>query len=87
MSESEISKKVIGIIAERLNKDADKITRESKFYEDLGADSLDIVELIMLFEDEFGTKTPDDEYELLTTVGSVIDYVERKVAEEKGNQA
>ena len=84
---SEISEKVIGIIAERLNKDPDKITRDSKFYEDLGADSLDIVELIMNFEEEFNTKIPDDEGELLTTVGAVIDYVERKVAEGKGPQA
>ena len=71
--------RVIRIIAQQLGKQESKIKRTDKFIEDLSADSLDIVQLIMALEDEFGTKIKDDEAELLTTVGDAIDYVEAKI--------
>ena len=72
--------RVIRIIAQQLGKQESKIKLTDKFIEDLSADSLDIVELIMALEDEFGTKIPDDEAELLTTVGAAIEYVENKIS-------
>jgi len=71
--------RVIKIIAQQLSTQESKIKLEDKFIEDLGADSLDIVELIMALEDEFGTKIPDDEAEILTTVGEAIEYIEKKI--------
>lgn len=76
---TETAARVKKIIAQQLNTQEGKIKLEDKFIEDLGADSLDIVELIMALEDEFGTKIPDDEAELLTTVGEAIAYVEKRV--------
>lgn len=79
---SDCEARVIKIIAQQLSTQESKIKHEYKFIEDLGADSLDIVELIMALEDEFGTKIPDNEAELLTTVGEAIAYVESKVGAE-----
>ena len=76
MSEAS-EEKVKGIIVEQLGVSADKVTREAKVVEDLGADSLDAVELVMAVEEEFGVEVPDDEAEGLTTVGAIIDYVEK----------
>ena len=76
MSESS-EEKVKGIIVEQLGVSADKVTREAKVVEDLGADSLDAVELVMAVEEEFGVEVPDDEAEGLTTVGAIIDYVDK----------
>lgn len=70
-----IEKRVKSIIADQLGVTDDKITPESKFIEDLGADSLDIVELIMAMEEEFGTEIPDEEAEKILTVGDAINYV------------
>ena len=67
------------IIAEQLGVEKEKITPESKFIEDLGADSLDVVELIMAFEEEFGIEIPDEDAEKIQTVGDVIKYLQEKV--------
>ena len=64
------------IVVDQLGVNADQITPEAKFIEDLGADSLDTVELVMAFEEEFGNEIPDEEAEKLTTVGDVIQYIE-----------
>ncbi|HCE05021.1 MAG: acyl carrier protein [Pedosphaera sp.] len=64
------------IVVDQLGVNADQITPEAKFIEDLGADSLDTVELVMALEEEFGNEIPDEEAEKLTTVGDVIQYIE-----------
>ncbi len=74
--ESNIESKVRDIIVEQLGVNAEQVTNDAKFIEDLGADSLDVVELVMAFEEEFGIEVPDDEAEKLVTVGDVIRYVE-----------
>jgi acyl carrier protein len=74
-----IEKRVKEIIVENLGLDPDKVTNESSFVEDLGADSLDTVELVMAFEEEFGIEIPDDDAEKLTMVGKAIDYLGEKL--------
>ncbi|MAY74319.1 MAG: acyl carrier protein [Phycisphaerae bacterium] len=69
--------KVIDIVAEQMNADREKITRETSFVEDLNADSLDTVELVMEFEDEFETSIPDDQAEQIKTVGQAIDFIKQ----------
>jgi acyl carrier protein len=64
------------IIVNELGVEADKVTREASFVEDLGADSLDTVELVMAFEEEFGMEIPDEDAEQLQTVGDAIKYIE-----------
>lgn len=75
MTEQEIETKVIDIVAEQLGADKGKISRETSFVDDLNADSLDTVELVMEFEDEFETSIPDDQAEKITTVGLAIDFI------------
>ena len=75
---SEIADKVKAIVVEQLGVNEDQVTPEAKFVEDLGADSLDQVELVMALEEEFGADIPDEEAEKLTTVGDAIAYVESK---------
>jgi acyl carrier protein len=70
--------KVKEIIVEQLGVNADQVTAEASFIEDLGADSLDTVELVMAFEEEFGAEIPDEDAEKLTTVGGVIEYLKGK---------
>ncbi len=70
--------KVIQIVSEQLSVPKEEITRASKFVDDLKADSLDVVELVMAFEDEFGLTIPDDDYEKIQTVGDAIEYIDNK---------
>ena len=70
--------KVKDIIVEQLGVTADQVTPEASFIEDLGADSLDTVELVMAFEEEFGAEIPDEDAEKLTTVGAVVSYLKEK---------
>lgn len=78
MSEKPTDQKIKDIIVEQLSVNAEQVTPEAKFIEDLGADSLDIVELVMAFEEEFGVEVPDTDAEKLLTVGDVIKYIEDK---------
>ena len=77
---SEISSKVKAIIVDKLVIDESEVTNDSNFMSDLGADSLDTVELIMEFEKEFDLQIPDDDAEKITTVGEAIKYIEAKTA-------
>lgn len=70
-----IEQKVIEIISEQMGADKSAITRETSFINDLNADSLDTVELVMEFEDEFDTSIPDEDAEKIQTVGAAIDYI------------
>lgn len=70
--------KVKEIIVEQLGVNAEQVTPQASFIEDLGADSLDTVELVMAFEEEFGAEIPDEDAEKLTSVGSVISYLKEK---------
>ena len=70
-----VEKKVKEIVAEQLGRDVNEVTNEASFIDDLGADSLDIVELVMAMEDEFGIEIPDDEAEKIKTVKDVIEYI------------
>ena len=72
---SEMEQRVRSIIADQLGLSEDEVVDEKKFIEDLGADSLDIVELIMAMEEEFQTEIPDEEAEKIRTVGDAIQYV------------
>ncbi len=76
MTKDEIQKKVKEITNEQLGVDESQITAEAKFVEDLGADSLDTVELIMALEEEFNIDISDEEAEKLTTLQKVVDYIE-----------
>ena len=73
---SEIAAQVKNIIVDKLGGDAEEVTPEKSFTNDLGADSLDTVELIMEFEKEFGISIPDDQAEKISTVGDAIAYIE-----------
>ncbi len=76
MSDKSIEDRVKDIIVDQLGVNADQVNPEAKFIEDLGADSLDTVELVMAFEEEFEIEVPDEEAEKLQSVGDVIKYVE-----------
>lgn len=67
--------KIIELISEKLSKNKDEIKMESRLVEDLGADSLDFVELIMAFEDEFNITLPDDDVSKLKTIGDIVNYI------------
>jgi acyl carrier protein len=77
---SETADRVKKIVIEHLGVEGDKVTEEASFIDDLGADSLDIVELVMAFEEEFGVEIPDDAAEKITTVKDAIDYIENNKA-------
>lgn len=75
----EIEQKVKAAVAEQLGVNADEIKNDASFMEDLGADSLDLVELVMSFENDFGITIPDEDSAELTTVQKAIDYISKKV--------
>ncbi|KRL89831.1 acyl carrier protein [Lactobacillus kalixensis] len=75
MSEEEIFTKIKGLIADNFDIDADKITKETSFTDDLDADSIDLVEFILQLEDEFGSEIPDDEAEKIKNVGDAVAYI------------
>lgn len=77
---SEIAEKVKAIVADQLGVKADEVKEDAKFIDDLGADSLDTVELVMALEEEFGAEIPDEDAEKLTTVSEAIKYIEDKAA-------
>ncbi|HEV7960256.1 MAG TPA: acyl carrier protein [Rhizomicrobium sp.] len=74
---SDTAERVKKIVVEHLNVDADKVTDNASFIEDLGADSLDTVELVMAFEEEFGIEIPDDAAESIVTVGDAVKYIDK----------
>ena len=76
---SNVAEKVRSIIVEQLGVEADEVTPEVSFTEDLGADSLDIVELVMAFEEEFGIEIPDEDAEKIMTVQQAVDYINEKL--------
>jgi len=78
---SEISDKIKAIICDQLMVDPEEVNDESSFVEDLGADSLDTVELIMEFEDEFGIEISDEQAEQISTVGEAVSYLEKLLAD------
>ena len=80
MSEKTIEEKVKDIIVEQLGVNPEQVTPTASFIEDLGADSLDTVELVMAFEEEFAVEVPDEAAEKLQSVGDVIKYIEEKAA-------
>ncbi len=71
--------RVKGIVVEQLGVEADQVTPQSKFVEDLGADSLDVVELVMALEEEFDLEIPDEDAEKIATVGEAVKYIESHV--------
>ncbi len=75
MTKEEILAKVKSVVSEKLNVGEDQITTDAKFVEDLGADSLDQVELIMALEDEFDLKIPEEDAEKLSTIGAAVDFI------------
>ena len=75
-----VDEKVKAIIAEQLGVKAEEVPPQASFIDDLGADSLDTVELIMALEEEFGVEIPDEDAEKMTTVGDAIKYIEEKAA-------
>ena len=78
MSTEEIQNKVMDIVAEQLQVDRASLTLEKSFLQDLKADSLDLVELVMEFEDQFKISIPDEDYEKIKTVGDAVKYIEEK---------
>lgn len=79
MTQAEIQDKVKQAIIDKLNVEESKITPEASFINDLGADSLDTVELVMKFEEEFDIKIPDEDAEKIQTVGAAVNYIEEKL--------
>ena len=83
MDDKEIEEKVIAIVAEQMGVDKGEINRDTNFVNDLNADSLDTVELVMEFEDEFETSIPDEQAEKIQTVGQAIDFIKQHMDKAK----
>ena len=77
---SDVSERVKKIVVEHLSVDAEKVVDDASFIDDLGADSLDTVELVMAFEEEFNVEIPDDAAETIQTVGDAVRFLEKKKA-------
>ncbi|HEY4592919.1 MAG TPA: acyl carrier protein [Thermoanaerobaculia bacterium] len=77
-----VAEKVKSIIVEQLGVDEEEVTLDASFTEDLGADSLDIVELVMAFEEEFGIEIPDEEAEKISNVREAVDYIQNNVGDQ-----
>ena len=77
---SDVAERVKKIVVEHLGVDADKVKAEASFIDDLGADRLDTVELVMAFEEEFGIEIPDDAAESIQTVGDAVKFIEKSAA-------
>jgi acyl carrier protein len=75
MDRDELFEKIKGVIVEQLGADEDDVTEDAAFVDDLGADSLDIVELVMALEEEFGVSIPDEQAEKIKSVGDAIDFI------------
>ena len=84
--EKSIEEKVKDIIVEQLGVNPEQVTPQASFIEDLGADSLDIVELVMAFEEEFGVEVPDEDAEKLQKVGDVVNYIKERQKPKEGQQ-
>ena len=80
---SDIADRVKKIVVEHLGVEADKVTESASFIDDLGADSLDTVELVMAFEEEFGIEIPDESAEKISTVRQAVEYIEANAGEPK----
>ena len=78
MTQPSVEERVIKIVSDNLGQPAEKIKRETSFVNDLGADSLDVVELVMEFEDQFEISIPDEDASKIATVGNAIDYIVSK---------
>jgi acyl carrier protein len=76
---SDVIERVKKIVVERLEVDAEKVSETASFIDDLGADSLDLVELVMAFEEEFGIEIPDDVQEQIATVGDAVRFIKERV--------
>jgi acyl carrier protein len=79
MDRDELFEKIKGVIVEQLGADEDDVTEDASFVDDLGADSLDIVELVMALEEEFGVSIPDEQAEKIKTVGDAVDFIMESV--------
>jgi acyl carrier protein len=77
---SDVAERVKKIVVEHLGVDAGKVEKDASFIDDLGADSLDTVELVMAFEEEFGIEIPDDAAETIQTVGDAVSFIEKNAA-------
>jgi acyl carrier protein len=82
MADNGLESKVRKIIADRLQVDVDSVVPTANFVEDLGADSLDLVELVMAFEEDFGLEIPDQDAETMKSVGDAINYLNKKTSEQ-----
>ena len=85
MDRNEIAKKVVGIVVEQLDVTADQVKEETRFVDDLGADSLDIAELVMEFEDQFDLNIPEDE-EGIQTVGDAVNFIEQLIKKKEAGE-